>query len=381
MKFEKNVSALMAFSVLIGITIGFNFTILPIHIINLNGDLFWVGLVVSLQYLALVIMTFVWGAISDRLGQRKNIIVAGNLIASIFYFFFPFADIILLTILRGIQVFFLASWITAYALATEYRPRAKGEIIGLFTLFNSVGWGLGSFLSGFIYALDITWFFYITGIFSALAALVLLPVSDPPLHKMKKYTLDSILKLKNIPEILKLCYTVMILIVGSYMVFAIFSIYLKINGIPIQAIGIVVALSGLPSAGLSSVVGKLCDVYGRKIILLTSIVLYAFIWIVYGLIDNIWIVIALWLVPAYTFFTISSITMISDLTPSIERGRGIGLMNSFYNLGAFAGSILGGIIAAYFGYQPTFIVAAMVIIISFGVALRLKETYRGKLGD
>ncbi|UCH88744.1 MAG: MFS transporter [Thermoplasmata archaeon] len=376
MKRDRNINALMAFSILVGLTIGFNFTILPIHVIHLKHDLFWVGFITSLQYMALVIMTFVWGALSDKLGQRKNIIIYTNLVASIFYFFFPFADIIMLTVLRGIQVFFLASWILSYALATEYRPKAKGEILGWFTLFNAVGWGTGSLLSGFIYALDSSWFFYITGIFSILTALVLIPIKDPPRKQVKDTSFGSILKLKNIPEIWKLCFTVLILLIGNYMVFAVFSVYLKENAIPIPAIGVVIALSGLPSAGLASIVGKLCDTYGRKIILIIAIILYAFIWFIYGIIDNIWLVIALWLVPAYTFYTISTNALISDLTPSSERGRGIGLLNSFYNLGAFIGSITGGAVAALFGFQPTFLLAAFAVIISFFIAAKLKEAKR-----
>ena len=133
-------------------------------------------------------------------------------------------------------------------------------------------------------------------------------------------------------------------------------------------------MSGLPSAGLSSVIGKLCDTYGRKKILLISIALYAFIWLVYGIVDNIWIVIALWLIPAYTFYMISTNTMMSDLTDVSERGRGIGLLNSFYNMGAFGGSLVGGSLAAILGFKPTFLIAAFVIILSFVMALRLKET-------
>jgi MFS family permease len=349
---------------------------LPIHIIHLKNDLFWVGFITSLQYLALVIMTFGWGALSDRLGQRKNVIIYTNLIGSFFYFFFPFADIITLTLLRGIQVFFIASWILGFALATEYRPNAKGEIIGWFTLFNAVGWGSGSFISGFIYAFDPAWFFYITGIVSILTALVLIPIKDPPMDKLKGGSIPSILKLKNISEILKLCMTVLILVMGSYMVFTIFSVYLKANDIPIPAIGMVIALSGLPSAGLASIVGKLCDDYGRKLILMIAIALYAFIWFVYGLIDNIWLVIALWLIPAYTFYTISTNALMSDLTPSSERGRGIGLLNSFYNIGGFVGSIVGGAAAAMYGFQPTFLLAAVIVTISFFFAARLKEPGR-----
>lgn len=375
MDYDKNIKAVMAFSAIIGLTIGFNFTLLPIHIkTTLEGNLFQVGFITSLQYLALVIMTFVWGAVSDRLAKRKNIIIYSNLFASAFYFFFPFADIIQLTILRGIQVFFSASWILAYALATEYRPKAKGEIIGIFTLFNSIGWGIGSFMAGFIYAFDITWFFFIAGLLSVLAALTLLPASDPPLEKMDREPISSIFNLKNRSEILMLCYTVLVLVMGSYMVFTLFGVYLEVRGIPIPAIGVVVALSGLPAAALSSTVGKMCDKYGSKRILLISIALYFFIWLVYGVLDNVWIVIALWLVPAYTFYTISSHAMISDLTPSSERGRGIGLLNSFYYIGAFIGAILSGAIAEQIDYKPTFLFAAMIILISFIMALKLKRT-------
>ena len=375
MKVDRNIKAIMAFSVLIGITIGFNFTLLPVYIkVSLKGSLLQVGFITSLQYLALVIMTFAWGALSDKLAQRKNIIVYGNLIASFFYFLFPYLDIIQLTVLRGIQVFFTASWILAYALVTEYRPEARGEVIGYFTLFNSVGWGLGSFVSGFVYDISITWFFYLAGIFSILSALVLVPARDPPMEKLEHTDFRTLFRLKNFSMILTLGVTVLLLVIGSYMVFTLFPIYLDVNGIPIPAIGIVIAISGLPSAVLSSMIGRACDQLGSKTILLVSIALYVFIWMVYGLVDNIWIIILLWFIPAYTFYTISSHTMMSNLTPSRERGRGIGLLNSFYYSGAFTGSVIGGALAARFSYKPTFLIAAFVIIASFAAALKLRES-------
>jgi predicted MFS family arabinose efflux permease len=38
------------------------------------------------------------------------------------------------------------------------------------------------------------------------------------------------------------------------------------------------------------------------------------------------------------------------------------------------GSLAGGALAASQGYQPTFLVAALAIVVSFFIALKLKET-------
>jgi len=98
-------------------------------------------------------------------------------------------------------------------------------------------------------------------------------------------------------------------------------------------------------------------------------------WTVYALTQNIYILSVIWLAPYWCFFTTSSTAMVSDLTDDRERGRGIGILNAAINFGNFAGSLLGGFLAAGFGYQPAFGVAAGLVSVALVIALLTKESH------
>jgi DHA1 family multidrug resistance protein-like MFS transporter len=108
-------------------------------------------------------------------------------------------------------------------------------------------------------------------------------------------------------------------------------------------------------------------------VLIPTFLTYVISWTVYALTQNIYVICIIWILPYWSFFTTSSTAMVSDLTDERERGRGIGILNAAINFGNFAGSLLGGLLAAELGYRPAFGVAAALVASAFVISFWTSE--------
>ena len=168
----------------------------------------------------------------------------------------------------------------------------------------------------------------------------------------------------------------MLLLTGNYIVYSVFPQYLTTSAFNLDKmqIGFLVAGSGLTGMLVFRAAGKLVDRAGRRKVLIPTYLTYVISWTAYALTQNIYVLAVIWLLPYWCFFTTSSTAMVSDLTDERERGRGIGILNAAINFGNFAGSLLGGFLAASFGYQPAFAVAAVLVLCAFFVSFATKES-------
>ena len=115
------------------------------------------------------------------------------------------------------------------------------------------------------------------------------------------------------------------------------------------------------------------------------------IWLILLLTDNFWLVLMVWMVPSWSFMSISAMSMISDLTTTTERGRGIGAFNSALNLGQFIGAMVSGLVAGWLApalptglavheFKGVWLFAVLLLIIPFFLAFKVPETLRMRLG-
>jgi MFS family permease len=362
---------------MVGTSNGAAYVMLPIHTYVIGKNMLFVGVIASLPFLALAIMSFGWGAISDHIGKRRAPIIIGSVIGAFVYFILPYFDVIELVLLRAIQVFFLASWILMIALITEYLPEAKGKATGDFMLFLAVGWVAGGAVSGFIYSLHVVLFFFFCGVTTIASAYCIFILTE---HKKpaEGLTFKLLFELRHLAEIRTICIVAMILFVGTDVIFAVFPVYLATLKVAVEGIGVVIAASGVTTALIAGLAGNICDKYGRKPMLLFAIGSYLIMWILFSIVENLFVIIVLWLIPVYVFFMVSSTAMVSDLTDEQERGRGIGLLNTALYLGAFAGSVLGGVLTAVLPFRTAFAVACVFIAGALLIGLRCQETLERK---
>jgi len=139
-----------------------------------------------------------------------------------------------------------------------------------------------------------------------------------------------------------------------------------------------IALPGLAGAAGTLLFGKLSDVYGRRAMILFSILIFSI---------GLWIssqsTSMLFLVTAQTFMTIGHfpiyplcVTAIGDLFPPSQRAKWTGLLNIPVGFAALFGPVIGGVVAeSVFGWRGLFWGTIPLNLIAAGlIAFALPDT-------
>ena len=368
-----NYRKILLSSLVLSITQGMLFPFLPIYAYEVGGKFAYAGYIFSLPAIIMVAMNFGWGSISDRLGNRRSVIILSNVVASLMYFAFPYTNITWLLILRCIQTFFYSSYILIPAIITEYFPSSKGRALGRYNVATGIGWTIGGVLSGHAARMGFDIFFFTIGILSLLFCIVFFFVKDLPREKDKR-KIREFLIFGEPRKILILCVYALALMTGGSIPSSIFNVYLSSLGISREYIGYISSLTSLTFLLVADAVGRACDKFGRKPLLVAAPLLYIVMWVGIGLIEDVWIKVVLWILPFYALFITASTSAVSDLTPEKERGRGIGILNSSIGLGNFVGGIIGGNLADAIGPRNTFVSASLFAVMSFFISLQIGET-------
>jgi len=350
---------------------GLLYPILALYVYSISEDFFLVGLMMGLPFLAAVPMSFVWGAISDRISSRRLVMAVAGSIGGAMFFLMPFVGTTGLVVLRLVQVAFTTSFVLLNAVATECFPKRKGTSVGNLNLVGGIGQMTGALAAGillpssqlFVGSGATTLVFSLAGIITIAAALSLLPMREKRL-KAQRTALNNMLSFGQKRGMAIVTMTALILPIAGYLVFSVFPIYLGTLEIPWDATmvaGMFTALSAVTGIFAAGLAGRACDAYGRKWVLVGAGIAYVLVWAGMGMTSDPLIIAAFWAVPVWSFFYVSATTMVSDLTKIHERGRGIGLVNSAINLGAAIG---------------TFFMAAAVALAGTAVALTARESMK-----
>jgi len=348
--------------------------------IDMGGSLVYVGLVGSLPYAGMMVMAYVWGLLSDWLGKRKWLVVASGAAGSLLFFVYPWLTTIeMLIAVRFVQVCLMGSVILLIAVVTERFPGEKGKMIGDLNVPLSFGWLIGAGVAAYLYRTSQEGLFFLCGAVGLAGALVLLPLREVPKDNgIPIGNLRQMLTFRQRRPIFILCAATLLLLTGNYIVYSVFAQYLRTPtfGLDELHIGLLVAGSGLTGMLAFRLAGRLVDRAGRRKVLLPTILTYMASWAIYAVTQDIYLIGIIWVLPYWCFFTTSSTAMVSDLTDERERGRGIGILNAAINFGNFAGSLLGGVLAATLGFRPAFGVAAGLVTVAFLIALGTRESHR-----
>lgn len=349
---------------------GITFPILPIYIHELSGSYIAVGLITALPAFMFMAMSFGWGALSDKIGERKKIIIISNLVGAVVYFSFDFLTADLLLLMRTVQSVFLASAYLIPALITEYFPEERGKALGDFQSFGALGWVIGGLSAGYLYTSG--YIFIVCGCVGLVFTLLMVPLKEIRKKTLKKF---YFFKFGNIKVLLYLSLAIIVLMTSAGIISGLFSVYMKGFGVSEVNIGRVSALTGLSVALTISLAGRICDRVGSERVFALTCFSYIWIWIALALTENMLLFGMIYAIPAYSFFFVSTTSIAAEATSVEERGRGIGLVNSSMWLGNFLGPLLGGFLAQGFDISSAFKFAGGVCVISTAIAVYLWSIY------
>ncbi len=360
---------------------GFVYPVLSVRIIELGGTNLHVGLNFALPMLVNVIMYFGWGAVSDYLGKRKPVIVAGTFAGALAFFAFPYLDVWMLLTARTIQAFFFSSTVLIAAVATEHFPNNKGMSMGYLNISWGAGYAVGAFSSGPLVQYGLEFSFALCAIISMMSGAFIVPTAEQS-RKSEVVELRKIFIFGERRQIAILSLAAFVLLMGNWTLFSVFPVYLYSlmenahysKDLATTLLGITAGFGALAGIGASYYAGPICDSRGRKSMMMFASFAYLAVWSAFIFVDDILTVVLLWTTPVWVYFNISSTSMVSDLTKERERGRGIGILNTAIGMGNFFGALLGGTIADAFSYQAVFMTTCAFTICAIVIIGFTKET-------
>jgi multidrug resistance protein len=155
--------------------------------------------------------------------------------------------------------------------------------------------------------------------------------------------------------------------------------YGKKFGVTEQTIGLLTAAFSISQFFATPVLGSLSDKYGRKPILVLSLVGTCVSFILFGFANSIIMLFAARILDGLTGGNISvAQAMISDISPPKERAKNFGILGSAFGFGFVIGPAVGGLLSKFGTKVPFFFAAGIALLGVILTLFLLKETNNNK---
>ncbi|MFC1878815.1 MFS transporter [Chloroflexota bacterium] len=140
-------------------------------------------------------------------------------------------------------------------------------------------------------------------------------------------------------------------------------------------VGLLVASYAAAQLIGAPILGRMSDRFGRRPVLLLSMVGTFIGFLMLGFANALWILFASRLLDGFTGGNISvAQAYITDITDEKDRARGLGLLGAAFGLGFIIGPAAGGLLSVYGFAVPSFVAAGFSLLSVLGVITLLPES-------
>ena len=169
--------------------------------------------------------------------------------------------------------------------------------------------------------------------------------------------------------------TVLIDLIGFGIVIPIVPLYAQKFGASAVQIGLLTGSYALMQLIFAPIWGRVSDRYGRRPVILGSLVGSSVAWLMFGFAGALWVLFVARILDGISGASYAAAqAYVADITTDEERVRGMGLIGAAFGLGFIIGPGIGGALGAIDPRLP-FIAAAVVAMANFVIAWkRLPET-------
>ncbi|MBY9000852.1 MAG: MFS transporter [Candidatus Heimdallarchaeota archaeon] len=373
-------------------------------------------LVLAVPGLVSIIGSSIFSAFSDKTGRRKEIMFFARLllmaqcILLIFFNTVPWQILLILGVFGVHNVFYILHNTLS---TTICHPDKRGEVSSFQIFFSSLGWMIGSSVSGLIYDnLGMIGGLSFGAGFALITGIVTMFSPTKPSVEEDDEADDSDESFQNPTEIsseklelsnknqrnksagywkiltrrnvLFLLVVLAILDFGFGPFNTLSSVYLKEIGLSSNFIGYSNTIATFLGMTFQLFIGRILDKKGRRPVLLVAIVAYPVLFLFMYLFSNNWVIIfIIYSYPLYALKNPTANAIMSDVTKSKERARGMSLLQFENTIFIYLGAFLGAFIA---DISPDGLLTLPLFPLSFGIIASvlaifiIKETNKKLLG-
>lgn len=347
-------------------------TILPIYIMkDLGGSVKEAGLALTLFLASSIAVRPFSGMIIEKLGKKISMRGAGVIFA-LFSFSYLLVDsmwsLLLVRFLHGIWFSILTT--VAVPVANEFIPeQRKGEGMGYFVMSTNLGVVFGPLLA--LTVIQFTSFKVLFGILAVIISLGLifcwmLKITELPKPEAIN-TEKTSLSLQDILEV-KVLAVSFVALLTAFAYSGIMSFITAFSETK-QLLGYTSVFFIVFAASMLLVrpwVGKIYDRKGPSAVIYPSFIFFAIGLVIVSLISNQWI---LWLSAVFIGIGYGSLfpclqTLAIQSVDKQRMGHAISTFFTLFDLGLAIGSVAMGVLIAYWGFETTYILSAVLVIVT-----------------
>ena len=347
-------------------------TILPIYIMkDLGGSVKEAGLALTLFLASSIAVRPFSGMIIEKLGKKISMRGAGVIFA-LFSFSYLLVDsmwsLMLVRFLHGIWFSILTT--VAVPVANEFIPeQRKGEGMGYFVMSTNLGVVFGPLLA--LTVIQFTSFKVLFGILAVIISLGLifcwmLKITELPKPEAIS-TEKTSLSLQDILEV-KVLAVSFVALLTAFAYSGIMSFITAFSETK-QLLGYTSVFFIVFAASMLLVrpwVGKIYDRKGPSAVIYPSFIFFAIGLVIVSLISNQWI---LWLSAVFIGIGYGSLfpclqTLAIQSVDKQRMGHAISTFFTLFDLGLAIGSVAMGILIAYWGFETTYVLSAVLVIVT-----------------
>lgn len=342
----------------------------------------------ALPALVIMVMTNVWGSLSDKWHKRKFFMIIGFLGYACTFLLYAFVgNIVQYLIVAIIGASFSSAALPMGQAHLTTNVTNKGERLGYFVAAQSGGWFFGALASGVLYdiiGMRILFIIAATLSLGATASTVFL-VTDIPFTSHNKTEKQSLATLLKKPGMSRLTAAVLFSQIGMNTISAFLAIMIVDELLGTTAyVGLANSGATLIALLITGYVGKIIDRKGPVKVLIVAYFSYTVFAFLFGIVTDPIIATIMWALPIYPLSSTATSTLAAMISGEDERGRAMSIIYGAQNAGGWIGPLVGGLFAEYIflRIQPLSFInmilnfIAMVLVISL-----LRNSKYGGGGD
>ena len=320
---------------------------------DLGANTMEIGVITASFSMALFISSYIFGRASDVHGRRLYL-QAGLALTCISLFLLVFVNSIETLAVVRIMVGLCAGIYPSALLAHVYESEGK---VGRFTAFGSLGFGVGTFVAGFVgiyYQI-----FLISSLLLLVAYILSLRLSFGE-EKMRKVPFFPVAIMKhNFPVYL----SVMFRHTGANMIWVVYPIFLADLGANMLFIGL---MYGINATG-QFILMRFIDRFNARYLVMAGFLISILTFPSYTLVTRPEEVIPMQIsiAASWSCLYVGSIKYLMERND--EKGTTAGLLQSSLSISAILGALLGGVMVFTLGYHGSMYIATGLAVVGFFV--------------
>jgi MFS family permease len=350
--------------------------ILPLYLTSiLHVQVGTVGIIEGIAESTASVLKFFSGWISDRFGKRKWLMVGGyglsNLIKPFFALSSTWGQVLFIRFADRFGKGIRTSPRDAI-LADTTSKEERGKAFGFRRSMDTLGAALGPFVAYLILTLwngsyqNVFWASAIPGLIATLLLIFYL--------KDKRNPLKTQTNVRSLPKIsfkgLNSRFVWFTLITTLFTIGNFSDAFLILRakdvGMAAEYIPLTYFAYNIVTSIFSTPFGMISDRIGRRPVLITGYVIFALIYLGFGLVHTVFEIWVLFFIYGLYYATTEGIqkSYVADMVPEGQRGMAMGTFNALTGIAALPASVLAGFLWQSFGAFTAFGVSSLLAIIS-----------------